>query len=63
MASSMAWGKLQAHYDESMAAVQMRDLFASDPGRFEAFSASFEDILLDYSKNIVTSETMAMLAA
>ena len=61
MANGAAWAKLQAHYDETMQAQQMRDLFASDPARFEKFSATFHDILLDYSKNIVTDETMALL--
>jgi len=55
-----AWKDLQAHY-EKMSAVQMRDLFAADPARFEKFSTSFEDILLDFSKNIVTAETMELL--
>ena len=39
----------------------MRDLFAKDPDRFKKFSATFKDILLDYSKNIVTDETMSLL--
>ena len=61
IADSAAWKKLQEHYDSSMLSCQMRDLFAADPKRFEKFSASFNDILLDYSKNIVTDETMSML--
>lgn len=36
-------------------------MFASDAARFNKFSVSFEDILLDYSKNRITSETMALL--
>ena len=39
----------------------MRDLFAKEPERFGKMSASFESILLDYSKNIVTEETLALL--
>lgn len=39
----------------------MRDLFASDPARFSKFSVAFNDILLDYSKNIVTEETIGYL--
>jgi len=60
MAGGVAWQKLQAHYDEKMMACQMKDLF-EDQGRFSKFSATFHDILLDYSKNIVTDETMALL--
>lgn len=39
----------------------MRDLFAQDPGRFESFSLLASDLLLDYSKNRITSETMSLL--
>jgi len=56
-----AWAALQAHYDGGMSSALMRDLFASDPKRFDNFNASFGDVLLDYSKNIVTDETMALL--
>jgi glucose-6-phosphate isomerase len=61
MANGTAWAKLQAHYDAKMHEVQMKDLFASDSERFQAFSASFDDVLLDYSKNIVSNETMELL--
>jgi glucose-6-phosphate isomerase len=39
----------------------MRDLFREDPQRFERFSLRFEDMLLDYSKNRITAETMDLL--
>ncbi|MCK4910481.1 MAG: glucose-6-phosphate isomerase, partial [Thermodesulfovibrionales bacterium] len=39
----------------------MKDLFADDSGRFGRFSIRFEDILFDYSKNIVTEETLSLL--
>lgn len=55
-----AWKKLQEHFKE-MKSVQMRDLFADDPDRFAKFSLKFNDILLDYSKNIITEETMSLL--
>jgi glucose-6-phosphate isomerase len=41
----------------------MRDLFAQDPARFGRFSERFNDLLLDYSKNRITEETMALLFA
>jgi len=59
MANTAAWDALKAHY-EQMASVQMRDLFAGDGERFAKFSTSFDDILLDYSKNIVTEETLEL---
>jgi glucose-6-phosphate isomerase len=39
----------------------MKDLFAKDKKRFEKFSLRFEDMLVDYSKNIITAETMKLL--
>ncbi|MEQ1591777.1 MAG: glucose-6-phosphate isomerase [Thiobacillaceae bacterium] len=51
---------LRKHY-EAMREVHMRDLFAQEPGRFKKFSLSVGDMLLDYSKNRVTEETMGLL--
>lgn len=39
----------------------MRELFAHDPERFSTYSARFGDILLDYSKNRIDSQSMAAL--
>jgi glucose-6-phosphate isomerase len=41
-----AYAELRAHFAE-IKDVHMRDLFASDSGRFDKFSARFEDIILD----------------
>ena len=41
----------------------MRELFAEDPGRFEAFSLGLGDLFLDYSKNRITAETITLLLA
>ncbi|MBN4061357.1 MAG: glucose-6-phosphate isomerase [Proteobacteria bacterium] len=57
---SSAWQALQTHYD-SMKDVHMRDLFAADSTRFERFSLQLDDLLLDYSKNILTDETKKLL--
>ena len=51
---------LQMHYVQ-LAPIHMRDLFAADPQRFERFSLQVGDILLDYSKNRITPETMQLL--
>ncbi|MCN4145046.1 MAG: glucose-6-phosphate isomerase [Thiohalomonas sp.] len=59
---STAWLKLKEHY-ETIKDVHMRDMFAEEPQRFEAFSTTLNDILLDYSKNRVTAETMELLFA
>lgn len=55
---------LKSHY-EAASKLHMRDLFAKDPKRFEKFSAQIDTkdgiILVDYSKNIITDETMKLL--
>ncbi|GAB2545861.1 glucose-6-phosphate isomerase [Spirosoma aerophilum] len=55
-----AYTQLQAHYD-SLKDRQLRDMFAEDPDRFDKFTRQFEDILLDFSKNRITSETRTLL--
>ena len=57
---TQAFTYLNNHFNE-IAGVHLRDLFASDAGRFEKFSLAFEDILVDYSKNRVNDKTMALL--
>ncbi len=58
--TTQAWKKLADHYG-NMQHTHMKDLFADDSGRFGRFSIRFEDILFDYSKNIVTEETLSLL--
>lgn len=55
-----AWKKLKAHA-ETAAAWQMRDLFAADSNRFARFSLSAASLFLDYAKNRLNSETLALL--
>ena len=55
-----AWRALAAHYP-LIESAHMRDLFENDPGRFERYSLRACGILLDYSKNRVTDETMRLL--
>ncbi|MBI5752525.1 MAG: glucose-6-phosphate isomerase [Hydrogenophilales bacterium] len=57
---SPAWKALKAHHKQ-MANVPMRDLFAQDSKRFDKFTLRFNDLLLDYSKNIVTETTLRLL--
>jgi glucose-6-phosphate isomerase len=59
---SPAWQALVRH-SEAAQAVHVRDLFEKDARRFETFSLEFEDLLVDYSKNRVTSETLGLLFA
>lgn len=60
LTESAPWQALQAHY-QLVCDLQMRQLFEQDPARFEQFSLKFEDILFDFSKNRITSETLSLL--
>jgi glucose-6-phosphate isomerase len=55
-----SWNKLWRHYEE-IKDVHMKNLFEKDPRRFETFSIAFGDILVDYAKNRMTEETLALL--
>lgn len=55
-----AWKKLLNHFDE-MRSKHMRDMFRDDPDRFSKFSKCFDDLLIDYSKNIINEITMNLL--
>jgi glucose-6-phosphate isomerase len=55
-----AWQKLEVHF-LTMQAMHMRELFEDDADRFKKFSIHFGDILVDYSKNIMTEETLRLL--
>ena len=60
LTTSKAWKALEAH-KEIIVGQHMRDMFAADPRRFDTFSLRFKDMLLDYSKNRITDETMRLL--
>lgn len=58
-----AWKALQEHY-EQMKTAKIADLFAQDADRFAKFSATFDDqMLVDFSKNRITQETLDKLLA
>ena len=57
-----AWKNLEQHH-RAIEPLAMRDLFAKDPERFARFSLRQDDLLLDFSKNRVTDETLALLRA
>ncbi|MCK9275075.1 MAG: glucose-6-phosphate isomerase [Syntrophales bacterium] len=55
-----SWKKLEHHYAETKL-LHMRDLFERAPDRFDRFSLELEDILFDYSKNLITEKTVSLL--
>ncbi|MDH3647565.1 MAG: glucose-6-phosphate isomerase [Gammaproteobacteria bacterium] len=60
VATGRAWRALIA-YSEKNKSVHMQNLFARDPDRAKRYSALFEDIYLDYSKNRIDDEGMSLL--
>ena len=55
------WKRLQEHFT-LMKNRQMRDMFREEPQRFSDFSLIAGDIFIDYSKNIISAETLGLLA-
>ena len=62
LTQSKAWQDLLVHFAAN-SRLSMRRLFDDDSKRFERFSLRLDDLLLDFSKNLVTQETMALLFA
>jgi glucose-6-phosphate isomerase len=60
LTTSDAWQALQAHF-EQIRGQHMRQLFADDPSRVERFSLQLDDLLLDFSKNRITADTLQLL--
>ncbi|MDB5223334.1 MAG: glucose-6-phosphate isomerase [Chitinophagaceae bacterium] len=55
-----AWQLLQEHYAE-MKHIHLKDLFREEEDRFKKYSLAVPDIILDYSKNIITDKTLQLL--
>jgi glucose-6-phosphate isomerase len=58
--STQAYQYLADHFID-ITSKNLKDLFKADPERFTKFSISFNDILLDYSKNRIDEQTVALL--
>ncbi len=59
-AKSKEWKALAAHA-ATMKDIAMRDLFAQDLSRAQKFTAHVPGLIFDYSKNVLTDETRALL--
>ncbi len=55
-----AWPSLKAHFEQTRG-LHLRDLFAQDPKRGERLTAEGAGLYLDYSKNLITDETLRLL--
>lgn len=58
--TTATWKLLQKHYDD-IKSHRMTEFFKDYPSRFKSFSLQFEDVLVDFSKNRVTSQTLKLL--
>ncbi|KAF8473283.1 glucose-6-phosphate isomerase [Kalaharituber pfeilii] len=64
-----AWKALHDHYNQVHKSLRLKELFAANPARFTELSRSFSNsadstesnILFDFSKNLITSETLSLL--
>ena len=57
---SAAWQALSLH-QKDIRKKTMRDMFAADSARFDKLSLQINGLLLDYSKNLITEETLTLL--
>ncbi|MDE0285853.1 MAG: glucose-6-phosphate isomerase [Gammaproteobacteria bacterium] len=55
-----AWRRLAGHRRQA-AGLHLRDEFARDPGRAQRFSLGLERVFVDFSKNLITGETLSLL--
>ena len=57
---TVAWQKLRAHF-EKMEYVSIKEMFSNDTSRVEKFNIEWQDFIIDYSKNKISEETIALL--
>jgi glucose-6-phosphate isomerase len=57
---SPIWQSLNQH-KKDIESISLREMFKSDPDRFNQFHIQFNDLLLDYSKHRITQETINLL--
>jgi glucose-6-phosphate isomerase len=55
------WTALEDHRADAIPQPRLRDLFATDPGRAQRYRVRAGDLLIDYSKHLITDETLALL--
>ncbi len=58
--SAKAWSDLRLHHAD-VKSLRLKEMFASDPARGERMTAEAAGLFLDYSKNRITDDTLALL--
>ncbi|MBM4372726.1 MAG: glucose-6-phosphate isomerase, partial [Deltaproteobacteria bacterium] len=61
MGHHLASWRALAEHRRALEGVRIDTLFREDPGRFERFSRSLDDLLVDFSKHRITEETLSLL--
>jgi glucose-6-phosphate isomerase len=59
--NSPSWNSVKQHHQEIAGKFSMKDAFDNDDQRFNKFSIWFNDLLFDYSKNLINEQTMPLL--
>lgn len=57
---TQAWENLEKHFNVTKN-LELKELFHENPDRAEKFSIQWEDFYVDFSKNLITEETQALL--
>lgn len=60
LCNSASWKAIRHHYKTTQP-LSLRSAFIADPERFNKFSLHFNDLLFDYSKNLITEQTLPLL--
>lgn len=55
-----AWKNLQAHFKE-VSEITIKEYFLNEPDRFDRFSITYKDFLVDFSKNRISDTTLSLL--
>ena len=58
---TQAWGALQGHFEAHGRDLDLREAFARDPGRFDAFTVQAPEVFADLSKNLIDIATRRFL--
>jgi glucose-6-phosphate isomerase len=59
--NSAEWNAVKQHHQEMAGKFCIKTAFDADPERFTKFSLALGDLLFDYSKNIISHETLPLL--
>lgn len=61
LTNSVEWNAVKQHHQKIAENFSMKEAFNQDPKRFSKFSQQFNDILFDYSKNLIDEQTLPLL--